>query len=307
MKKEIILMAIVLIMAIVISMLEMRNVEAGGVYLISGGQSVAEYTPSGSYIFKNLTVNENMTVGGTLFGGSPLRMEENVLFVNLAGDGHFSLYHAEGGQNYSHVPDAFNDSMIFETLSIQNPYKMEVCFWDNETQKMFLCINEGAPLRATTVRRSLQIVGNTTDKENDENFTLCENVNYIDCSTDLTGADLFVDDDIEARGSIYANENIVSGNNISSDYMNADFMEATNMSADFSTANRMTAINMSATLGSFTTVSAGIVSSSATVSGVLISGDSIILSDLVGSYSNGESYVCVYDNGTLFAKDSACS
>jgi len=28
---------------------------------------------------------------------------------------------------------------------------------------------------------------------------------------------------------------------------------------------------------------------------------------LRGSYSNGEAYVCVYDNGTIFAKDSACS
>jgi len=28
---------------------------------------------------------------------------------------------------------------------------------------------------------------------------------------------------------------------------------------------------------------------------------------LAGTYSNGEAYVCVYDNGTIFAKDSACS
>ena len=28
---------------------------------------------------------------------------------------------------------------------------------------------------------------------------------------------------------------------------------------------------------------------------------------LSGTYSNGEAYVCVYDNGTIFAKDSACS
>ena len=28
---------------------------------------------------------------------------------------------------------------------------------------------------------------------------------------------------------------------------------------------------------------------------------------LAGTYSNGEAYVCVYDNGTIYAKDSACS
>lgn len=33
----------------------------------------------------------------------------------------------------------------------------------------------------------------------------------------------------------------------------------------------------------------------------------IIIDSLSGSYSNGEAYVCVYDNGTIFAKDTACS
>lgn len=28
---------------------------------------------------------------------------------------------------------------------------------------------------------------------------------------------------------------------------------------------------------------------------------------LAGTYSNGQAYVCVWDNGTIFAKDSACS
>ena len=61
--------------------------------------------------------------------------------------------------------------------------------------------------------RSFQIVGNDTVKESDENFTLCEDTNYIDCSTDLTGADLYVQDDIETGGSIFSNENLhVVGN-----------------------------------------------------------------------------------------------
>lgn len=34
---------------------------------------------------------------------------------------------------------------------------------------------------------------------------------------------------------------------------------------------------------------------------------SINIQDLQGTYSNGEAYVCVFDNGTIFAKDSACS
>jgi hypothetical protein len=39
---------------------------------------------------------------------------------------------------------------------------------------------------------------------------LCEGNNYIDCDTDLTGADLLVEDDIEAIGSIYSQENVTA-------------------------------------------------------------------------------------------------
>lgn len=38
-----------------------------------------------------------------------------------------------------------------------------------------------------------------------------------------------------------------------------------------------------------------------------VSGEEVILNPLVGAYTNGEAYVCVYDNGTIFAKDSACA
>ena len=34
---------------------------------------------------------------------------------------------------------------------------------------------------------------------------------------------------------------------------------------------------------------------------------SVGITSLEGTFSNGEAYVCVYDNGTIFAKDSACS
>ena len=34
---------------------------------------------------------------------------------------------------------------------------------------------------------------------------------------------------------------------------------------------------------------------------------SVHIQSLEGSYSNGEAYLCVYNNGTIFAKDTACS
>lgn len=90
---------------------------------------------------------------------------------------------------------------------------MQECFWDENTKTMQMCIS-GAYLsgRATTISRSVQIVGNTTNKVVNENFTLCEGNNYIDCESDITGADLLVEDDIESMGSIFSQENITADN-----------------------------------------------------------------------------------------------
>ena len=164
-----------------------------------------------NYLRKN--VNEDTTgnfkIKGILKGNEPLKVEESLSFLDSSGMEEFSYYIAQSSKNYSKVPTAFNDSLIIQKSVASNPNDMQVCFWDDEHSIMTFCVNEGAPFRATTIRRSLQIVGNTGVKENDENFTLCEDTNYVDCSTDTTGADLFVQDDIEAQ-SIYANENMTA-------------------------------------------------------------------------------------------------
>jgi hypothetical protein len=155
----------------------------------------------------------NLRVEGVMGGDDPMKIEGALSFLNSLGEEEFSYYIAQQTKNYSDVPATFDDSLIIQKSSASNPKDMQVCFWDSENQIMTFCVNEGAPSRATTVRRSLQIVGNVGVKENDENFTLCENTNYIDCSTDVTGADLFVQDDIEAQ-SIYANENITANDKL---------------------------------------------------------------------------------------------
>ncbi|MEE9116988.1 MAG: hypothetical protein V3U02_00150 [Calditrichia bacterium] len=161
----------------------------------------------------NDEIDQDLTVNGTILGKSPLRLTDIIHFINFTDETIFSIYHAHFGEDWSNVSADFDGSLIIQTDIIDNLNKMEVCFWDKENQKMFMCINEGAPARATTIRRSLQIVGNTSVKENDANFTLCEGNNYVDCATDVTGADLYVQDDIEAQ-SIYANENLLVVGNI---------------------------------------------------------------------------------------------
>jgi len=39
---------------------------------------------------------------------------------------------------------------------------------------------------------------------------MCEGNNYIDCNSDITGADLLVEDDIESIGSMFSQENITA-------------------------------------------------------------------------------------------------
>jgi len=152
----------------------------------------------------------NLQVSGVIKGDSSPQFFEGIEFVNALDKPKFTLYHSMYGENFTHVPEAFDDSLIFEVVDSKNTNAMAICFWDEARQTMFGCLNEGAMRRATTWRKSMQIIGNKDTKSDDENFTLCEGYNYIDCLTDVTGADLGVQDDIEALGSIYTNENITA-------------------------------------------------------------------------------------------------
>lgn len=159
-------------------------------------------------------MNEDLSIFGILRGASPLRVEESICFVNETDSMHFSLYHAEPGLECTKsIPDAFEDTFVIHMDEISNDYKMGICFWENETTKMLYCTNDEAFTgRGTTQRGSFQVVSNNiTVKENDENFTLFEDYNFIDG----IGADLGVLGDIEAK-NIYANENITANNFIGS-------------------------------------------------------------------------------------------
>jgi len=152
----------------------------------------------------------DLILHGVLQGLSPLKLQDEINFIKADGTITSSLYNAPREAS-STLSSVFADSLIHDIIEETNEYGMQECFWDETTETMQMCIS-GAYLsgRATTISRSLQIVGNTTNKPVDENFTLCEGNNYVDCETDVTGADLLVEDDIESGGSIYSNENITA-------------------------------------------------------------------------------------------------
>lgn len=160
------------------------------------------------------TKKGNLILEDILFGGTPLKIEDVIQFVNKSGNPSYSIYYAQPNPYniINNVSEAFYNSLIFETIS-KNHNLAEACFWDKDNQVMTMCLIEEANNKANTIRNSLQIIGNISTKENDENYTLCENINYIDCNVDTTGADLFVQDDIEAD-DIYANKNILADGNV---------------------------------------------------------------------------------------------
>ena len=152
----------------------------------------------------------SLVLHGTLEGLSPLKLQNEINFLKEDGTITSALYNAPR-ETASTLPSVFADSLIHDIIQETNDYGMQECFWDENTETMQMCIN-GAYLsgRATTISRSLQIVGNTINKLVNENFTLCEGNNYVDCNTDTTGADLLVEDDIEAIGSIFSQENVTA-------------------------------------------------------------------------------------------------
>ena len=197
-----------------------------------------------------LSVGENETIiSNILRGESPIKISEGITFIGEEGDNLFGIYRSIPARYYNSVPDVFNNTLIHEITQLNNQYVIEECWWNNETNTMRFCINAGAVQRATTIRRSLQIVGNKTVKPNDENFTLCEGANYVDCATDITGADLFIQDDIEAQ-SIYANENVYAEGSIDSESgIGVPVINAINVSTDNLNADLIQAI-----LGKFTNI-----------------------------------------------------
>lgn len=169
-----------------------------------------------SYIGESLNVSGNANflndvhIEGTLSGGSPLEILDGVQFLDTNLNKTFALY--IGNQStISNVSEIFDSTTIFELEKSENPYNMEIAFWNKKTQEISLVLDSGATGngRASTFQGSLIIV----DRELDENFTLCSKTfNYIDCNSTATNPDLGIEGDIENLGNIYVGENLnVSG------------------------------------------------------------------------------------------------
>lgn len=184
------------------------NITGGSPVKVVGGLDVDGNTSLGGFV--NVTGDLHMN-DGSITHNSPVLIRDGLRLEDSDGNKLFDI-EVQGISDHieTEAPESLNGSLIFETWNITNPSNMQVVFWDYVTSRPTLILNQGGSQRASVFDRSVLIgkeLGNATV---DENYTSCEGFNLIDCNTTGTGADLGVEDDIEAKGSVYANSFLVS-------------------------------------------------------------------------------------------------
>ncbi len=148
---------------------------------------------------------------GAITHDSPVVMRDGIELVDDDMHTHFHIEYEQSGHHAGETrPDELLGAVSFETYDVENAYNMEIVFWDGSTARPLFILNEGGTNRASTFDRSVQVGKALGAAAIDGDYTLFEGFNYIDGSAGTTGADLGVEDDIEAKGSIYSQENVLA-------------------------------------------------------------------------------------------------
>lgn len=180
----------------------------------------------------NVDLPGDLSVDGTLDAKSPIEVGGG---LNLHGSGdYFKILVSGVHPNDPELPSAFDKTLIFETIALDNSNKMEIAFWDRENARPSLVLNQGAPNRATLVERSLLVGAQKGAKALDENYTLCSDFPNLECDTSLYGADFGVENNLEALGIIYTDQIKEStlGVGVSFDELKADTIKVDSITID---------------------------------------------------------------------------
>lgn len=146
----------------------------------------------------------NLSVDGNIDAKEPIGVGGG---LNLHGSGdYFKILVSGVHPNNPGLPSAFDNTLIFETIALDNQYKMEMAFWDRENARPSLVLNQGAPNRASIFERSLIIGAQKGIKALDGFYTLCTDFPNLRCDTALYGADVGIENNLEVLGIIYVEQ-----------------------------------------------------------------------------------------------------
>lgn len=170
---------------------------------------------------------EDVQIIGTLTGSSNMRIAEGIDYLDLNGQTDYSTYIKLSEEAViRNVPDDFNTVFIFESSIVSAPFSIDWVFWNAITERPTFVLEHGFVGRSNVLERSLQIGKDLGDANLTLDYTICSGFSLIDCDTPGTGADLGVEDDIEAFGSIQSHENlIVDGNSTVTLFYGSMFQE----------------------------------------------------------------------------------
>ncbi len=104
------------------------------------------------------------------------------------------------------LPDDFNNTLVFETTSLDNENFMEIMFYDKTTGRPSLVLNQGAPNRGSVIERSLIVGAQKGLKALDGDYTAGYDFENLNFNTSVYGADLGVENNVEVLGQIFTDK-----------------------------------------------------------------------------------------------------
>ncbi len=157
---------------------------------------------------------KDIRVDGVIIGTSHIEILQGVDFLDAGFLRRFSNYIQLSDQTLARqIPDDLNGIFVFENATTLTPNNISWIFWNSISKRPSFVIQDGLVGRASIFERSLIIGKEKGIADLNSNYNICPPTLLADCDTPATGADLLVEDDVEAFGSIQAHENlIVDGN-----------------------------------------------------------------------------------------------
>jgi hypothetical protein len=162
---------------------------------------------SGTNADRNIDIGiYNLTTTGWLipsdFRATTYRSTGSNMPFNFYDDGS-EIFLNHSGENFN-IEGENTKLVLFNEPNLANDFKVMQLFSKEAADVTEFVVTKAGDAHASYFVRSLAVAGNSTNVITPFN---CSNyTKFIDCKTDVTGADFYVQDDVEINGSLYVAE-----------------------------------------------------------------------------------------------------